>query len=247
MILSHSGRWRAGAAIMALALGLGACSSGGVRSAGTAGSASGAEKADRIEHTREAIALLNAGEVAKGRAELMRALKAQPGDMIARSLLEQVDTDPRQLLGEEHYNYTVREGETFSILAQKYLGDPLLSYALARYNGLVPAAQLRPGQTILMPGKRKLPVPPARKPAPEAVHKPPAAAVPAPAKPTQPAANPAQAARLRGQGLAALNAGAINKAVALLRQALALDPASPLIRNDLARALRIQRTLGGGH
>jgi Flp pilus assembly protein TadD len=40
-----------------------------------------------------------------------------------------------------------------------------------------------------------------------------------------------------------MNGGQINRAVALLRQAQSLDPNSGVIRNDLARALRIQSTV----
>jgi Flp pilus assembly protein TadD len=40
-----------------------------------------------------------------------------------------------------------------------------------------------------------------------------------------------------------MNAGQINRAVALLRQAASLDPDSVVIRNDLGRALRIQSTV----
>jgi hypothetical protein len=40
-----------------------------------------------------------------------------------------------------------------------------------------------------------------------------------------------------------MNTGEIDAAVMLLQQALALDPGSRLIQNDLARARRIQATL----
>jgi Flp pilus assembly protein TadD len=40
-----------------------------------------------------------------------------------------------------------------------------------------------------------------------------------------------------------MNAGQIDRAVALLRQALAQDPGNAVIRNDLNRAVRVQNTL----
>jgi Flp pilus assembly protein TadD len=40
-----------------------------------------------------------------------------------------------------------------------------------------------------------------------------------------------------------MNAGAIDRAVALLGRAQALDPGNPAIRSDLARARRIQGTV----
>lgn len=198
---------------------------------------------------KEAIALLNRGEAVEARKRLVAVLKVQPGDGIARSLLSQIDTDPKVLLGAESYSYTVREGESLSSLAQRFLGDPMKFYALARYNEIAAPAQVGPGRTILIPGKRPAAVakkasPP--KPAPAAKKAPQTATAKAPppaAKPPARTANPALAAKLRGQGLGAMNAGSINRAVALLRQALSLDPANPVIRADLGRALRIQKTV----
>lgn len=199
-----------------------------------------------MERIKEAISLLNEGKSAEARVQLLHALNARPGDMIARSLLKQIDTDPKVLLGTEHHSYVLKEGDTMSGLAQRFLGDPLMSYALARYNGLASPTSISPGQSIIVPGKRKAAVAAVRKAPPPAAKKPStASAAPAPvaAKPAPTGANPAQAARLRGQGLAAMNGGAINRAVVLFRQALAFDPANGLIKGDLARALRIQGTL----
>ena len=53
----------------------------------------------------------------------------------------------------------------------------------------------------------------------------------------------ARAAALRGQALAALNGGAADRAVSLLRQAVALNPDNEVIKRDLARAERIQATM----
>jgi tetratricopeptide (TPR) repeat protein len=193
---------------------------------------------------RDAIAHLNRGDAAAARRVLAEALQRDRRDNIAQMLLRQIDTDPRQLLGAENYSYTVREGETLSTIAQRALGDPMLFYALARYNNIAVPTSVVPGQTILVPGRRPAPPPPRRetpRAAPPRAAQEPGRTTPAP----RPAArgNPAQAARLRGQGLAALNAGSVDRAVALLRQALAQDPNNAAIRNDLNRALRVQSTV----
>jgi hypothetical protein len=203
------------------------------------------------ERLREAIADLYRGDAAAARRKLTALLRRQPGEATARRLLSEIDTDPRVLLGAENYSYTMREGETLSSIAQRALGDPMLFYALARYNNIAVPSSVVTGQVILIPGHR--PAPPAPPPPPQAPPpRPTPRATPRPAQPApgpavqapQPrAANPALAARLRGQGLAAMNGGQINRAVALLRQAQSLDPGSAVIRNDLARALRIQSTV----
>lgn len=199
------------------------------------------------EQVRDAIADLNRGDARSARQRLTAVLRRQPGDGVARQLLAEIDTDPRQLLGSESYSYTMRPGETLSTIAERALGNPMLFYALARYNNIAVPASIAPGQTILVPGRRPAPpAPPPPRPAPRPVpprSEPGPAPEAAPVRPAPRAGNPAQAARLRGQGLAAMNAGAIDRAVALLRQALALDPDNSAIRSDLNRALRVQNTV----
>lgn len=193
---------------------------------------------------KEAIAALNAGDAPAARVKLIAALKRQPGDSVARKLIREIDTDPRTLLGAASFSYVVRSGDSFSTLAERFLGDPLMFYALARYNGLTVPADPAAGQTILIPGIRPAPPrvePPRPAPAPRKAA--PGTARPAPPVPQKPAgraADPARAARLRALGLAAMNSGAIDRAVALLRQASAADPSNAVIRADLNRALRVQ-------
>lgn len=236
-----------GMAVALLALGLGGCATGGGKGPASAGSQAPQASSDAVlAQTKQALALLNQGQADKARKKLLQALKVRPGDMLAQDLLKQIDTDPKVLLGSESYGYTVKDGETMSTLAQRFLGDPMRSYALARYNGLSSPTAVKTGDVLQIPGRRRLTPPIAKKVAPAPVKKPAATvAKPAPAKPTPSAGGAARAAKLRGQGLAAMNAGAINRAVALLRQALSLDPGSALIKGDLSRALRIQSTLNG--
>jgi len=195
------------------------------------------------ERVREAIAHLNRGDSAAARRVLVAVLRRQADDAVARQLLAQIDTDPRELLGRENYSYTLREGETLSSVAQRALGNPMLFYALARYNNIAVPTSVVPGQTILIPGRRPAPPQPRPEPRPTPTRPAPTPETTAPAPRPVQRGNPAQAARLRGQGLAALNGGQINRAVALLRQALSLDPGNAVIRNDLNRALRIQSTV----
>ncbi|WP_309642867.1 LysM domain-containing protein [Phenylobacterium sp.] len=184
------------------------------------------------ERQKRAVDLLGVGQSDVARAELLALLAEQPANAVARKLLDQIDRDPRELLGEKNYAYKVRPGDTMSTVADRLMGDGLLFYGLARYNNIVDPSQMSVGQTLLIPG-----VP--RKVAPA---KP---AAPTTAAPTSTPRNPARAGLLRGQALEQMNRGAIDKAVGLLRQALALDPANAAIQRDLDRAVRIQANVRG--
>lgn len=235
----------AGIAIAGLTLGGCTEGSGSGRVASASAVVARASPDDRWigrDDVKEAIALLQKGDAVRARKRLMRVLKKQPGDNIARQLLSQIDSEPRVLLGTANYSYTLAEGDTLVSIAQRRLGNPMMFYALARYNGIAVPEAVAVGQTILIPGAR--PVPPAPPKATRATTKPaPSVASPVSEVPAKSAPQPARAARLRGQGLAAMNAGTIDRAVALLREALNLDPDSPAIKHDLSRALRIQETL----
>ncbi|MFN3514289.1 MAG: LysM peptidoglycan-binding domain-containing protein [Phenylobacterium sp.] len=181
-----------------------------------------------MERQKKAVDLLDKGEADQARAELQALLEQQPSNAVAKRLLDQIDRDPRALLGEKNFAYTVRSGDTMSGLAQRFLGDPLMFYALARYNGIVAPSQMAVGRTLQIPGA----------PRPAVAAAPKDAAAPAPQ-----GGDPARAAALRRSGLEELNRGAVDRAVSLLRQAQGLDPASAAIQKDLERALRVQKTV----
>jgi Flp pilus assembly protein TadD len=81
------------------------------------------------------------------------------------------------------------------------------------------------------------PAPPPAAAAPRPKPAPPRAATP------KPAGNPAAARQARAAGLAALNQGNVDRAIALLGRAAQLDPGNALIERDLARARRIAATV----
>lgn len=224
--------------------GCGPTSKGGARveSAG-AQAASGWEGREKVG---DAIALLNRGDAEKARKLLAKVVARQPGDAIAASLLKQIDTAPDTLLGSQSYTVTARSGDSFSSLAQRHLGDPMMFYALARYNGVQAAGAIAPGQKIRVPGRepqRAAPRPAERAPTEAKAAPRPAPAAPAAAAKPAPAANPAGAQRLRAAALEQMNRGQIDRAVGLLNQAARLDPGNALVRRDLDRAIRIRRTV----
>lgn len=187
------------------------------------------------DRTRHAIDLLNQGRVAEARPVLDAALAEDPDNKVAKRLMEQLDADPKTLITGTAKPYTVGPGETLSMLAGRFLGDPLLFYALARYNGFAAPAHVQPGHVIKIP-RNVRPATASAKPKPAAS----TAKAEAPAAPRR---DPARAAQLRASGLDQLNRGAPGKAVSLLQQALLADPGNSVIQRDLARAQRIQASL----
>jgi tetratricopeptide (TPR) repeat protein len=253
MTTFHTARRTAALVTLAAATLLAGCASGPKIAA-----ASPPKQEARWEGSKDvarAIELLNAGKPQDARKRLIKALKRQPGDRVAASLLRQIDVAPEVLLGKRSFDYVATKTDSMSLLAQRFLDDPMLFYALARYNGIAAPGRLEPGRKLRIPGAAKAepiraerPMAPraAAKPAPHAPATPPRAAAAPPRvapKPQLRTANPARARQLRAAGLEQLNRGAIDRAVALLQQASQLDPANALIRRDLDRSIRIQRTV----
>lgn len=183
------------------------------------------------ERVARAVALLEAGEAKSARVELAAALQQAPANADARKLINQIDKDPKALLGEQNFAYTLKAGDTLPTLAQKHLGDRLMFWALARYNDIPVPDVVAAGQTIRIPGALK--AAPRAKPratAPKTVKAAPARSA---------ARNPARARELRAAALEHLNRGQVTRAKPMLEQALSLDPGNTLILRDLDRARRL--------
>lgn len=134
-----------------------------------------------------ALDQLQAGQEDAAEAELKRLLQSDPNNRLAQSLLRQIKEDPQALLGRESFAYRVQPGESLSRIAQRFLGDVHLFYALARYNNIKVPKTLAGGQNIRVPGK----APPAgSNPSPAPAPAPAAAAPPPTAAPAQPAPPP---------------------------------------------------------
>lgn len=226
-------------AILALAASLGACANMPERMQNAVNRASSlATTQSAQERVHAAMDSLQRGDERHARSVLEAALREEPGNATARRLLDEINADPRRQLGERSRSYTVQESDTMTSLAERFVGDPLMFYALARYNNMAPD-ELRAGQAIQVPDRRRTTNASVRVPptpgAPNAAPSAPPAVVSADAS--------ARAARLRLQGLERLNAGDADNAVVLLRQAHNLDTGNAAIQSDLSRAQRIQASL----
>ena len=197
------------------------------------------ENASVRERVSRAVTLLGNGEADKASTELKAALVAAPKDATALRLVQQLEIDPVTLLGAANEPYVVAQGDTMSTLAERHLGDPLLFYALSRYNGLASPNAVAVGKVLRMP---------IRAGGIARVTGSFASAVASPAvKPLTitPAVDQEKANGIRLRALESMNNGDVAQAVALLKQAGALNSADPAIQRDLQRALRIQSAVAG--
>ena len=101
------------------------------------------------ERALKILTLLSDGQRDQARAEAVELLNQEPGNTLAQSLFDQIDKDPKLLLGEKNFPYRMQPGDSLSIVAQRFLGDRFLFYALARYNNLEKPGAAEVGQTIL--------------------------------------------------------------------------------------------------
>ncbi len=200
--------------------------------------------ADRASEIDAIIALLDRGDGIGASPRIDALLRGDPADPQARVLRDSLDREPVDLLGANSFAYTVRPGETMLALSERFLGNRLKSYQLARYNHVAVPAALAAGTVLRIPGEPPHDDP-ASRPAPRPRSTPRARIQPsgAPSAPSAPRTDPAAARQARAAGLAALGRGRIVDAVAALRRAAALDPGDPLIARDLARAERVAATV----
>lgn len=185
----------------------------------------------------QVVQALEGGDAKAARKLLKPMQKRDPGNTQFQTLKMSLDADPTNILGKKSFAYIVKRGESMTALSDRFLGDPLKFFLLVRFNGLKDS-RLVPGQIIRIPGvapnSEPLPVTRSRPvPKPTVAAKKPVSAPPV-AK-----SNPVLATTLRGRGLAALNRGSVNEAVATLRKAIAADPGNSAIRRDLERAERL--------
>jgi tetratricopeptide (TPR) repeat protein len=148
------------------------------------------------------IDLLESGRWDEAESGLLRVLDARPGHRLALRFLEQLQSDPIELMGEDFDLVTVRSGESLSVIAARELGDGMQFLALARYNAITVPRRLAPGRNLRIPkALREMPSPP------EPIDEPPPVAV----------TSPGEGLALTGQQL--VEDGRYQQAIALLSAA----------------------------
>jgi LysM repeat protein len=142
-------------------------------------------------------------------------------------------------MGKRHFTYTLRQGESLSVVAQRFLGDVFEFYGLARYNDIAVPRDVHAGQVIKVPGEAPPEPPPRPRPAKrepvraeEATPPPPPPPAPAPPQPAE-QATPTQVAYENGMKL--LRTGRKDEALAAFQQAVKLDPDNASARAQMER------------
>ena len=193
------------------------------------------------------LADLQKGDYEGSERALNRYLDRHPGDMAARAILRQLTEDPEAMLGRESHRYVVQPGDSYSALAARSLGDPGLFLILARYNDSRNPSDLRVGEVLRLPGRSRSEEPAGGdggQPTPKgepAMAEPPAAPVPTrrtvaalslpedrlpsvSEPPDGSDAGPDRAERLQQEGLALVDDGRQEEALARFDAALAIEP-----------------------
>ncbi len=106
---------------------------------------------DRLDN---AIALLSRNDFCHARAEIVDYIGHNHRSGAAITLLFATETDPQAYWGEESFEYTVKRGDSLTVLSERYLGDMLLFPMLGRYNE-VSANGLRAQSRIRIPNGPK--------------------------------------------------------------------------------------------
>ena len=108
---------------------------------------------------KRAIQYLQNGNNDEARRDLEIIITQHPNHRVAKDLINQMDMDPKEYLGTEHFLYTSQPKDSLSVIAERFLGDSLQFIILSRYNQIENPSRLTVGDTLKIPGKRSLALP----------------------------------------------------------------------------------------
>ena len=193
------------------------------------------------ERFAQVLSLLENGDAAAARVELIAYLEQQPASEVGRDLLRQIDTPAEEYFPQQYRVVELAPGESLSTLAQEYLGDVYQFHALAKYNGIKQPRQLELGQSIKIPltdyarSQFDVPASPASAPAaPAAVRG---------ASKAEPAQGQEQVDALHRQALNEFRAQNLDSAIALWDELLAIDPGHESARLYRNQAIELKEKL----
>jgi tetratricopeptide (TPR) repeat protein len=162
---------------------------------------------------------LQSGHYAGGERALRRYLRQHPDDRAARNMLRQLTVDPGQWLGSRWRAHVVQPGESYSTLADRYLGDASLFLILARYNDSTNPSMLRAGQTLHIPLSARGASPVTKAPAVDAEP-----AAPGDSRVPNAESGNGKSQQLQDESVSLLDQGHKQQALARMDEALAIDP-----------------------
>lgn len=215
-------------------------------------------KAQAQKQALEARDHLQNGDEAAAQTDLEQALRADPSNELARKLMDQVRADAQQELGAKSFAYTAQPGDSMSKLAERFLGDRMRFYILAKYNGIANPSKLAAGQVIKIPGTKPPSPPPQAQPVRPTepsksteVSKPPGPAAKAPESSAsergqadrREAERQALMQRYNREAMAAYHKQDLDTAIKKWDQLLQLDPDNETAKYNRARALDLKERL----
>lgn len=103
------------------------------------------------QRLRRSLQLLEDGDEATARVELVAYMRAAKNSSTGRSLLRQIDTPPEEYFPAEFREVILRKDQSLSNIAQTYLGSAVQFHALAKYNGIEQPKRMFPGQIVKVP------------------------------------------------------------------------------------------------
>jgi tetratricopeptide (TPR) repeat protein len=100
---------------------------------------------------QQVIEALDRGQLDEAEAALLSIIDKRPSSRLALRFLEQLQSDPIELMGEDYDVMIVQPGDSLSAIAQNELGDAMQFFALARYNGIDAPRRMSPGIELKIP------------------------------------------------------------------------------------------------
>lgn len=103
------------------------------------------------ERLRRSLELLDEGDDAQARVEILAYLDRIPNSQVAANLLLQIDTASEVYYPAAYQEVILKPGQSLSNVAKVYLGNAYEFFGLAKYNDISRPRQVVPGQVIRVP------------------------------------------------------------------------------------------------
>lgn len=102
----------------------------------------------------DAVEFLRSGQVAEAREVLGKVLEQNANHVRALDLFKQMDESPVSYFGTTaFFTYALKQNESLSLVADRFLDDPIKFFILARFNNINNPSQVGLGQRIRIPGE----------------------------------------------------------------------------------------------